>query len=161
MEAVREYLLSVTGAALLCAIFTALAGKSANAPVLRLICGVFLVFTVVRPVTGIDLTDLSWQVPRLREEGEHAVMEGVDYARQARDRIITEQLEAYILDKAADWDAEIQVRFTLSGDDPPVPEQVQVTGTWSGYAKSKLEGILEQDLGIPREKQEWKHAQNE
>ena len=43
MESIRDYLLSVTAAALICGIISSLTGKSSNIPkVLKLLCGLFL-----------------------------------------------------------------------------------------------------------------------
>jgi len=161
MVALKEYLLSVTAAALLCGILGSLGSGKTFGGILKLICGTFLIFTVMAPLFQLNLQELSFPESLLPEDAQSRILEGVDYAEQARARIITQELAAYIQDKAAPLGAAVTAEFTLTQDEAPVPDEVRITGTWSGYAKNKLEQMLEEELGIPKEKQIWMHLQND
>jgi hypothetical protein len=63
--------------------------------------------------------------------------------------------EAYILDKAAELALSVEVEVTLSNDEIPLPVSVRVSGKASNYAKSRLQAIITQDLGINKEHQVW------
>lgn len=156
MEHIWEYLLSVTAAALLCGILQSLTGeKGSTAGIIRLICGIFLALTVIRPIADIQLQEFSFLPSDVMEDAQIAVQEGEDYANAAKARLIKEQAEAYILDKARLYGAEITADVTLSQDDPPVPVGCNISGALSPYAKQQLKGLIADELGIPEEDQQW------
>lgn len=156
MEHIREYLLSVTAAALLCGIIQSLAGeKSGSAGILRLVCGIFLSLTVIRPVSEIHLDELSLFPSDIIQDAEFAAEEGADYAKQAMARLIKEEAEAYILSKAQALRADLSVKIIVSTDDPPIPIAVTLTGNVSPSIRKQLGMMMESDLGIPKEDQKW------
>lgn len=157
MELIREYLLSVTAAALLCGIMQSFAGeKTSSAGILRLVCGIFLSFTVIRPIADIQFKEISVFPSDIMADAKSTVEEGEDYARRAMARLIKEEAEAYILDKARSLGAELSVDVTVSNDEPPVPMAVTLIGQVSPYVKQQLMRTMETDLGIPEEDQQWK-----
>lgn len=156
MEALGRYIVSLSAAAVFCGILKSiLPSNSTCSSVLRLIAGVFLSFVLIRPLTRVDLTDLPVLSPAYISEAEAASMEGELLAEDAMADIIKSQTEAYILDKARLLQAELTVTVTLSRDTPPVPVSVQLRGSISPYAKSRLEEILRDELGISKENQIW------
>ena len=156
MEGVREYLLSVTSAALLCGILSALAGEKGSLSGLnRMISGLFLSFLVIAPLADVQIRDLSFLGEGLIDQGHANVQEGEIAYDQAIRQIITDETRAYIMDKARDYGAEVQVQITLSEADPPIPESCVISGQLSPYAKQQLKKILISDLGIPEENQSW------
>ena len=76
-------------------------------------------------------------------------------ADDALRQIIKTETEAYILDKAAQFDLQLDVQVALTDDVMPVPESVQLTGSVSPYVKSRLQILISNDLGIPKEQQLW------
>lgn len=156
MDALREYILSVTAAAVLCGILRSIVGeKGTAAGLVKLICGLFLAFTVIRPVAEVELTEFTLLTADISEDAREAVSTGEDYARDSLSQIIKSEAEAYILDKAQAYGAEIQVVVSLSGDAQPVPEKVRITGDLSPYAKTQLQSMITEDLGIPKENLTW------
>ena len=157
MEHIREYLISVTSAALLCGILQSLVGhKSSSSGILKLICGIFLALTVIRPLADIRLEEFDFLTGEIHAEADAAVAEGANYAKQAMVRQIKEQTQAYILDKAAAFDGNISADVQVEGD-PPVIVSCTIQGKLSAYAQTQLSRILEEDLGIPEEDQRWIH----
>lgn len=156
MEAVREYLLSVTAAAVICGMLRSVTGeKGTCAGITKLICGLFLAFTVIRPIAEVEIEDFAMLTADISGEAREAVSMGEDYTRQAISAIIKSETEAYILDKAQAYDAKLQVEVTVSADDTPVPDSVRITGGLSPYARTQLQSIIENELGIPKENQRW------
>lgn len=156
MEAVKEYLLSVIAAALICAIVSALCGKDGMLPAIsKLICGVFLTLVLVSPLIRFQIpsadsffADVSWRADAITSEAE----------RTTRDEIasvIKSETEAYILDKAKALGADITVSVTLEESEIPIPKSARITGSISPYAKKMLANILQEDLGITTEAQIW------
>lgn len=156
MEHIREYLISVTAAALLCGMIQTITGeKSSSAGIVRLVCGIFLALTVIRPVAQIQLREFSLTTSEIMEQAQLAAGEGEDYAKRALSRHITEQTEAYILDKAKIYGAEISVEVTVETVDQPVPAAVTITGKYSPYARTQLSALIASELNIREEDQTW------
>lgn len=157
MDGIREYLISVTAAAVLCGILKSLMGEKGNsAALVRLICGIFLALTVIRPLKELNLTDISLLPSGLMAEARATSGEGVDYTRQTKADLIKQQCEAYILDKAQTLGANIQVEIRISDGSEPIPVASMITGNLSPYARNQLSNALEKDLGIAQEDQKWK-----
>lgn len=156
MEVVREYLVSVTCAAVLCGILcTIVDEKQTGGALVKLLCGLFLSLTLIMPLSRLSLTELdfsSWQITR---EGEAASAEGFEYARQAKSQIIKSQTEAYILDKARQYDLDLTVEVEVSDGEIPLPQGVVIRGRISPYAKVQLQHLMETELGILKENQRW------
>ena len=156
MDTIREYLLSVTAGAILCAMVCRLVDKKGiPGAVAKLLTGLFMTFIVLSPLTGFsfsiteDLTDLY------RQQARDAVLTGEKYALDSLRQSIKSQSEAYILNKAAAMGAEIEVQVTLSDDIYPVPETVSICGQVPPYVKTRLRQILEEELGVLEENQIW------
>lgn len=157
MEAVRQYLLSVTAAAIVCSIINRVIGKTGTyAAIVKLITGLFLVFTVILPFAKLQITDLSAYMDSLSVDADQVVMDGQQTARDAVTEIIKAEAEAYILDKAAALDLTVEAEVIVSDTDIPQPCAVTLRGSASPYAKQRLQQLIANDLGIPEEKQTWK-----
>ena len=156
MGEIRGYLISVTAAAILCAVASTLLGKKGTIGTIgKLLCGIFLAITVVSPLTRVQLRsgyelwdDLSADAAAAVASGEAAAYDELRAGIKAR-------TEAYILDKAAFYAAELSVEVTLSDEDPPIPCAVRLTGSVSPYAKQRLQQDISEELGIPKEAQIW------
>lgn len=155
MQTIGTYLLSLTGAALIYAFATKMPIKGVNAGIIRMICGVFMALVVVSPLVSIKLDSLDALAGDMMSAGSQTAIDGENIAMQAMTEIIKEKTQAYILDKAADLGVRLHVIVSVSSDDLPVPEGVQLTGKVSPYAKSLLTEYIEQQLGIDRKEQVW------
>ena len=89
-----------------------------------------------------------------RHQAQQAVQKGEAYSNSVLRKSITDRVQAYILDKAVEMGANIQVQVILSDDAYPVPEQVCIQGDISPYARNQLKHILE-ELGVAEENQIW------
>ena len=154
MEQLREYVISLAAAAILVGIVTGLTGKKDTAgTLLRLVAGLFLAFTVVRPVVELEIGDIGAYVTGFSKDGQAAVSEGTDLAADAVRSYIKTHTEAYILDKAEQYGASLEAEVILGEDDLPV--SVRLAGRISPYGKLRLQELLETELGIGREEQIW------
>lgn len=156
MNGVAEYLLTVTSAAVVCSIAKSMAGsKSTAGKITKIVSGVFLTVTLLSPVMNFPLDDVTDFFEDYRSLASEAAASGTEMAAAAMGDIIKEETEAYILDKAVKMDLDITVEVTLCDSDPPAPYQVIITGTVSPYKKNVLSQLIIDDLGIPRENQQW------
>ena len=155
MEAIKDYLLAVIAAALVCGIVTGLAGKSSISKLLKLLCGLFLAATVIKPAVDVRIENIYDFTENLAADSEMAVSQGEYVASEEMKRIIKQKTETYILDKAKALGAEITVEVVL---EDYIPASVTIMGNISPYAKSNLSAIIGQELDIPPEEQIWKRS---
>lgn len=156
MDAIAEYLLSVTGAAIICAVvLRLLAGKGSAAAIGKMVAGIFMALTVIGPITQVRLSDALELLPDISADAQAAVAQGEASAKNALREGISAQVEAYILDKAAQLGVALTVEVELTEDTIPVPVRVRLSGNVSPYAKTRLQSILRDDLGIDKENQIW------
>ncbi|MBQ7345646.1 MAG: hypothetical protein IJW45_06245 [Oscillospiraceae bacterium] len=156
MDAVRGYILTIAIAAIICGILTKLVGeKGTGGTVVKMISGLFLMFTLIRPLEDIGAFGPSSLTDGLSQEASSIAAEGAQRTREALHDSIKQRCEAYILDKADSLDASITVEVFLSEDDIPIPQSVVVKGRLSPFAKNELARTIEDDLGIPKEDQTW------
>ena len=151
----RQYLLSIVGAAIICSITKNISNeKTLSGAMLRLVAGIIMTVTVLAPVVNLDLNDLPLMTTNFMDEASTIAAEGEEMAASARNAIISDRAEAYILDKAAAFGAALEVEVTIS-DGTMMPEGARIKGAISPYAKLQLQRIMEQDLQIAKENQQW------
>lgn len=157
MDGIRQYLLSVIAAAIICSIIISLVDKkSAGSALIKLLCGVFMTLTVVSPLVQIRLSDFSAYFSGLRANADAVVAIGEAESKNAMTAIIKQKTEAYILDKAAAMGLELEVKVYLDSSDIPKPFQIELQGRISPYQKGVLQDVIINDLGIPKENQIWR-----
>lgn len=156
MEGIRAYILSVTAAAILCALVCTLAGKGNTlSTLIRLLSGIVLAAVVVSPLVDSSSINLKQFLHQLDLDAADAVNAGITISKEQTSVRIRDSLEAYILDKAEELSADISVELTLA-EDTLEPIEVTLEGNISPFAKNELETMIRQDLGIPREAVKWK-----
>lgn len=156
MAELRQYVISVVTAAIICGLVLGLAPKGSVQGILKILCGVFLTLMVIEPVTRMDLRELvSGFVLSYSEEADAAAAFGEEIAEDSRRAYIKQETEAYILDKAAGLGLTPEVDVTLSIHDPPVPVAVTFRGEISFHTKQQLEQILTEELDISKENLQW------
>lgn len=152
MEAVRQYIISVVAAALLCGIVIGLMPPGRANPIIRMVCGLFLAYTVLRGLTGLDLQTPDW-VEFTATDARQAAAFGESLGQDALAQVIKEQTRTYILDKAATLGLTLEVEVTL--DESQVPRAVSIRGQTSPYERQQLQNAITRELGIAKENQQW------
>ena len=156
MEGIKAYILSVAAAAILCAVVRRLLEKKGTAgSVGKLLTGIFMAVTVLSPLTGLTVDPVEDIMNDYRSAAEDAVAIGEKSANEALRESISQRLEAYIIEKALNLGADVVVEIKLSQDLYPTPVGIKITGQIAPYAKSRLQRIIQEDLGIGEEDQIW------
>ena len=157
MDFLRQYILSLLAAAVICSILVAWLGTNrTQGAIMKLLAGVFMTVTLLSPLLQFRLTDLTSEFSDITADAQNAVQAGQSNYSDDFVRSIKQQTEAYILDKAAFWELNLEVEVTLSETDPPVPDYVVLIGPVSPYAKGQLTEFISKELGISKENQVWK-----
>ena len=156
MLEISAYIRAITGASLISAVvLRLLAGKGSAASIGKILVGIFMALTVISPIAQVELSDLWNLIPDVTADASKATTDGLAAAKKALAEGISTRIEAYILDKAGQMGVALTVRIALSDDAIPVPQKVWLQGNVSPYAKSRLQTVMEQELGIDKENQIW------
>ena len=156
MDAIRSYLIRITVAALICGVIGNLIEKKGSIGItIRMMCGVFMTFTLLSPLVNVRLTALPELISGYDLEADVMVVQGKEYAKNTMADIIRARTEAYILDEAESMGADIAVEVKLNEEDVPIPCKVRISGNISPYGKERLKQIIKEELGIPVEEQIW------
>ena len=155
MESIKQYVISVTAAAIVCGVLNTMLKKGGMHALVKLLCGFILAFTFLNPIGKLELMSLPDNSKPEYPSGSDMAQEGELYARNSIAEIIKEQTRAYILDKANELGATLDVEVTLDADDSLTPCAVRLSGNISPYGKRVLSKMIEDDLGISTEEQIW------
>ena len=151
-----QYLLKLTAAALFCAVVVGFVGdKGALGKLVKLITGIFMIVTIAAPLGTLDMNGWTDYIDKLTLQTGSAVQEGENFAKDTMVGIIMEETSSYFLDKAKAYDARLEVEVTLDDSAVPAPCAVRIQGSISPYGRQLLQRIIQEDLGIKLEAQEW------
>jgi len=155
MIEIGRYLYSVIIASLFVSILMAITpGTKAVKGVIKLSTGIFLVIVVVSPFTQNRLSDLIGYVEDIKIDASGIITQAEIYTDTEIAKVIKQQTESYVLDKASDFGAEISVELALNGD-TYFPETITIRGSVSPVAKQQLSKLIADELGISEEMQTW------
>ena len=150
MEVVRGYLLRLTAGAFLSAGLLALIPKGTSKKAAAVLCGLVMLLLALTPLAQLDYDALSEAISRLELEKEEA-RTGIEIRNQELvARIISGRVQAYILDKAATVELEMETRAAT-----PYPKAVTIHGEATPAQKQQLQQYLEQTFAIPVQRQVW------
>ena len=153
MESWRSYFHSILVCVFVCGLLSQLISDTRGKNALRLLSGVVLAITVLIPFTKISLKGYL-QIPDLEfESSDLYIMEGQRTAEETLKRYIKDNCEAYILDRARSFDAEILVQISLNHAMVPFFAEIQYYG--DPKVQVELENVIATDLGITKENQKW------
>lgn len=154
MEFLRSYLLKILVLAMVIQILTLISEKSGSSTLTRMLGALVLVLTMLQPLAGGTWATAFSFTDSVSSDAEQAAAYGQEITQQQMRDIIKEQTEAYILDKARVYDAQLEVEVTLE-EASGIPNEVCVRGMVSPYAKSQLQKLIAEELGIGKECQQW------
>ena len=147
MELLRNWILCITGSAVLSAICLNVVPSGRVKKVVRLVCGAVTLLCLAYPVTDGSLRELgNFEFDFSADVFEERAKETQQTATRA---VIEEQYETYILDKGKEMGAEItsaevSVRWSDDGYWYPVRAEINAPSE-----NSELTQSVSEDLGIP------------
>ena len=159
---VRQWLLGVTAAALVLALAETLAPEGGAKRVCRLAGGLALLLAAVGPLAGgLDGSLITRTVEEWKSRGQSYELVLEEQSGQFYLAIIEEQTAAYIVDKAKELgiDCAAEVTYGYDEDGVPCPWEVTARGIWTGEQREQLELLLEEELGVPVQRQYYEENQ--
>lgn len=156
MEEVREYLISLICASIICSIVKLLIPHSGKMKsIIHIMCGLFMGITALSPVINLKLPDYHTHILTVYDTANQISREAAQTRTENMARIIKDQTEAYILEKADSLDMDVAVEVKLNEE--LLPERVVVVGAVAPYDRKILENYIQQTLDVPEEQQLWKN----
>jgi len=157
-ELMRSWVIGITGMSLITSVTMAIVPKGRVRKTVSLICGMAMIVVLVSPVLDFDYDifaqyvsgysyDTDVQEKNLDEENERLTR-----------RIIQEEVDAYILDKAQSIgcaDVTVSTQTKMDEDGAWYPWEVTVEGEFTSEQQLQLQNTIEGDIGIPPERQYW------
>ena len=156
MIEIRQYILSVIVGGIVCGIIHHITERITTSQFeIRLLANTVMLIILIAPITEIKIPDLAEYSSSFAVDAEQYISEGKAAADQATSKIIKEQTQAYILDKAESLNAAVSVEVLLD-DKQLKPKIVTITESVSPYTKQQLEYFIKSELGISGENLQWK-----
>ncbi len=155
MGQLRNYLIAVCSAAMLCAIIKQIAGRNKMCSgTVNLLSALFVTICIISPWKDFSLQDLQMYNPLETQSADVYVETGKQMTQNKIETIIIERTQAYILEKANQLHVQVEVRVELSNDG--IPLRSVITGNLSQSEKDELSAFLLKEIGIKEEMQIWK-----
>ena len=156
MIRIRKYLLSVAAASLLTSLLPALLPKGKIQKVEAFIGSLVLILTILSPVVKLNASSIRKAMESYQIDLQDTQRGIEKKSRGVLEELISQRCEEYIWDKAAQMGLQLEIEITVGGNpDIPVPVSASMVGVCSQEDQAVLSKILEEELGIPRNKQEW------
>ena len=158
MGALREWLTSLVAVSMLLSVAQNLVPEGSIRKISSFTGGLILLVVLLRPLLGADLSRLDLHL----EDYERAIGQRQEELASAGEAelagIIEERTAAYISDKADTLGlaVKVQVETKPAGDGVPVPWRAELWGPRS----PALATYMEEELGIPGERQVWHEGEN-
>lgn len=154
MELVRQWLLSVTCAALMAALADGLMPKGAVKQVGKLVCALVLLCAVLRPVLCVRLPDTGQLLSGVGGKVEDSRTRLEQDSGQMLKTLIERECGAYIVDKAATLGAVCRAQVECKADATGVwmPDRAYVAGPLDDGQRKKLTALVHSELGIHPER---------
>lgn len=156
MIRIRKYLLSVAAASLLTSFLPALLPKGKIQKVESFIGSLVLILTILSPVVKLNASSIRKAMESYQIDLQDTQRGIEKKSRGVLEELISQRCEEYIWDKAAQMGLQLEIEITVGeNSDIPVPVSASMVGVCSQEDQAVLSKILEEELGIPRNKQEW------
>lgn len=156
MNVLKQYLLSITAAALLFSFSSELLTSGKWKKISGLLGSIILILAIVSPIFSLDTDDLTRSISKFLLETEME-QTGIEInSRELQSILIKENIQTYIQDRAMAMGIKLQVDVRMRDDGQfPIPDFVALHGAISTDEKEKMIRFISGDLGIPEDKQEW------
>lgn len=157
MNAIKAYLLRLICCGFLVSLAGALLKGKRSGRILRLCGGCLMILTALNPLLRVDLAGLPDLITGLSPA--QRMEEAREKNRELLRRMVTEQTERWILDRAAELGMEPELRVqTREEEGVFVPDGVLLRGSWTDAQRAALSAILSGELGIGPERQRWEEG---
>ena len=152
-----EWVRTLAVGTVFCAFSLLLIPEGSEKRAVKLVCALVLTLLLISPLKELDAEKLTELLTVQRLSGEGITLDTDELSMELCTGIIRKETEEYIWDAARRLGiSELGIRLRLSsGEGLPCPWSVDLKGNVTQLQKEELSMLLEGDLGIPRERQNW------
>ena len=154
VETLKEWVTSVVVVTMLLSVAQTLIPEGSIRKISSFTGGLILLVALLQPVLAVNLSGLELEIEEygqtVRERREELEAAG----KSELSDIIARRTAAYISDKADALGIAVTVEVIVEPEDTGVP--IPVAAKLDGPLSEELASYMEQELGIPRERQVWK-----
>ena len=154
MSGLREYLGSVVAVCLLAALAMAMVQQEKMRGIVRLISGLLVMLVVLRPLPGLDWSELTQSILSLTDSEFDSTVAEREYQARLRENI-KETTEQFIEEKATALGTFVRAEVERSDEEYPVPVAARLVGIVNHNQFVELSRYMSESLGIAAERQEW------
>lgn len=152
-ETIRE----ICMLSIVCGVVCSVVPESPVKTVMGILTAVILMLTVLKPLAEIDLSVYAASAAKYHEMEKQLSIEGEDMSARLNRMVIEDEYIAYIKDKAALLgvnlnNVELDMNWNTKGYWMPTGVQMEIGA--GADRLPQLQGIIESQLGISREKQQ-------
>ena len=156
--AVRSWLSSIAAVTMLLTVTQMLVPEGTLRKIAGFIGGLLLLAALLQPLRGADLSWLGLDLSDYSAAIEDREAELASAEKDALAAIIAERTAAYISDKADALGVQAAARVETEPGEDGVP--IPVSAELEGEQSAELSAWMEQELGIPAERQVWHEGKN-
>lgn len=156
----RDWLMAVTCTAMALALIEGLVPAGTGKKVCRLAGGLALLLAAVSPVVRLDGGEIGDILAGYRAELGACEEALAEQSAERYKTIIAERTAAYIVDKAEEMGISCQAEVTIGydGNGALCPWAVTARGEWTAEGREALARVMENDLGVPPERQYFEES---
>jgi len=159
MAALKDWILTLTVAALVSSIAMTLSPEGKVRRVVSLVCGLVTIIALLSPGVNFDISKFAKQSLELKKEAENFASDFEDKNDNLRRLIIEEECAAYILDKGQmlgilNITASVNAKWDTDGF--WYPYSAEIVSDADAENKRRLAQHLEAELGISDAMQTWR-----
>lgn len=157
MAGVGSWLLSITGASVLCALADGLMPAGPVRRVGRLVCGLMLLAVILAPLAQLDLEGGQRWLEEYHLGLEDRTQELERQVDEQMKTIIEQEYAAYIVDKAAEMGLNCTARVSCRAEEDGLylPDRTEVAGPLSQEERGRLSQLIQEELGVPADRQAY------
>ena len=149
-------IITIVAAAILCVSVLRITGNNnSTSRLIKLTTALFMLLTVIRIFSYVELKDFADILTNVNDDADLLVTNGEFATQKEIEDIIKDRVEAYILDRAQQYGVELEVQIKDIDQETMMPMKVYLQGRISPIVKKQFGMEIENDLGIPEEKQVW------
>lgn len=159
-QVLRDWILGLAGAAVFCALCSAVTPEGGVRRVQKLLCGVVMALALISPLEELDMGGYSLELARCRQQAEEIAASAQEISDSLSRTFIEQRCAAYILDKArlsGFEPGEVRVRAQWSSEGVWYPVEAQIEAEYD----QRLSEKIEEELGIPAHSQHWGINEND
>ena len=160
MDFLRNWLMGLTGAAIILAFVDCLVPDGSVKQIGKLAGGLVMVIAILRPVLSLDFEIMAGSMADFRYDVQQYSSELEIENERLKKTIIEDRTGAYIRDKAEQngIDCNVAVQCRMNERDQLYPASVTVYGELTQEQKEKLMRIIDAEVAIPAEMQQYERT---